>query len=156
MLESMDDLYATLARRQPRGRRPIRSLALLAVLLAAGWSAGCVQPEDQDASWSYVYTTIIQPNCTTSNCHSGLAATAGVQLHTLEGAYIGLTGRGCESAGLPEAAHHDFVVPYEPERSKLMYMLRGEETWRMPPDVALPQVEIDLVERWILEGATCD
>jgi hypothetical protein len=156
MLSPMDDFFPTLARCHLHGHRRARLLALFSVVLAAGSLAGCVEPEDQDSSWSYVYTTIIQPNCTTSNCHSGLAATAGLQFHTKEGAYIDLTGRGCESAGLPGEAHHNFVVPYEPERSKLMYMLRGEETWRMPPDVALPQVEIDLVERWILEGATCE
>ena len=43
-----------------------------------------------------------------------------------------------------------------PGRSKLMYMLRGEETLQMPPDVPLPEVEISFVERWIAEGAQCD
>lgn len=127
------------------------------------WSAcfavlcvGCLDSEEEPANWSYVYTTVVQANCTSSNCHSELAATAGLQFHTKESAYTYLTGRACASPGYPEEPSHNFVVPYEPDRSKLIYMLRGDETWRMPPDVALPDVEIEMVERWILEGAECN
>ncbi len=119
------------------------------------WS-GCLDPDNQPTNWSYVYATVVQPNCTSSNCHSELAATAGLQFHTKQAAYTYLTGRVCASAGHPGEPSHNFVVPYEPDVSKLMYMLRGEETWRMPPDIGLPDVEIELVERWILEGAKCD
>ena len=136
-------------------RRFPRSL-LLAASCAAALLTGCMDPDEQPVSFSYVYETIIQPNCTSSNCHSALAATAGLQFHVKEGAYSYLTGRLCDAPGLPGEASHNFVVPYQPERSRLMYLLRGEETLRMPPDVALPDVEIELVERWILEGATCD
>ena len=134
----------------------IQRLSCSLTLLATFACSGCVAPEDQPATWSYVYETVIQPNCTSSNCHSELAATAGLQFHIKEGAYAYLTGRLCDNAGAPGEASHNFVVPYQPERSKLMYLLRGEETWRMPPDNALPEVEIDLVERWIMEGAACD
>ena len=129
---------------------------MLWVVCVAILGTGCLDPEKEPTNWSYVYATVVQPNCTTSNCHSALAATAGLQFHTKEAAYTYLTGRVCESEGHPEEPSHNFVVPFEPDRSKLVYMLRGEETWRMPPDVALPDVEIDLVERWILEGAECN
>ena len=136
-------------------RRFSRGLMLLA-FCAAMFLSSCMDPEEQPVTWSYVYETIVQPNCSTSNCHSALAATAGLQFHVKEGAYSYLTGRLCDNPGIPGEASHNFVVPYQPERSKLMYLLRGEETWRMPPDIALPDVEIELVERWILEGAECD
>lgn len=37
-----------------------------------------------------------------------------------------------------------------------MYWLRGENNQTMPPDFPLPATEIDAIERWILDGATCD
>ena len=57
----------------------------------------------------------------------------------MNGAYINLVG--------------DLVVPGSPEQSKLVYALRGLQAPRMPPDGALPEPDIALVERWILDGA---
>jgi hypothetical protein len=129
---------------------------MAALACAAMLPGACAAIEDRPATWSYVYTTIIQPNCTSSNCHSGSAGTGGLRFESLGATYVYLTGRLCDPLADDGAADHNFVVPYDPERSKLMYMLRGESTWRMPPDVALPAVEIELVERWILEGAQCN
>jgi hypothetical protein len=35
-------------------------------------------------------------------------------------------------------------------------MLRSEDVYRMPPDIALADAEIDLIVTWILEGAPCN
>lgn len=129
--------------------------AMAAMACVATLTGACADIDDRPATWSYVYTTIIQPNCTSSACHSGMAGTAGLRFENLGATYVYLTGRVCNSED-DAAADHNFVVPYDPARSQLMYMLRGEDTWRMPPDVALPEVEIELVERWILEGAQCN
>ena len=38
-----------------------------------------------------------------------------------------------------------------------MYLLIGDNVARaMPPDRPLPDVDIDLIENWILAGAPCD
>jgi hypothetical protein len=37
-----------------------------------------------------------------------------------------------------------------------MFLLRGEEVLIMPPDVPLPKAEVELIQRWIQEGATCN
>lgn len=37
-----------------------------------------------------------------------------------------------------------------------MYWLRGEYNETMPPDFKLPAAEIDAIEQWIVEGATCE
>ena len=101
----------------------------------------CDDPvSDRPASLSYISAAILEPNCATSGCHSQLAATEGVQLHSVEAARVFLlTG--------------DLVVPGQPQRSRLMYLLEGEQTERMPPDQPLPDADIELIERWILEGA---
>lgn len=140
-------------------QRPHASRALVCAALAAASAAvlgACAEVDDRPATWSYVYSTVIRPSCTSSNCHSELSATAGLMLHTREAAYVYLTGRVCEPLVPDVQPDHNFVVPYDPERSKLMYLIRGEEVRSMPPDVPLPGAEIELIERWILEGAQCN
>jgi hypothetical protein len=112
--------------------------------------------DDRPARWAYVHAAIVQPSCATAGCHSKLTALAGVDLSTMEGAYAVLTGRVCGQPVRPSDPPGNFVFPFAPERSKLLYLLRGDAVDVMPPDVPLPEVEIDLVERWILEGATCE
>ena len=124
-----------------------RRLAIAALGVAC---AACAGEDDRPARWSYISTTIIQPNCATAGCHSALSATGGVQLHSREAGYVALVG----SPDDPE--QRNLVVPGQPDQSKLMYLLRGEEIWRMPPDGQLPQADIDLIERWILDGARDD
>ncbi len=113
---------------------------------------GCADIEDRPAEWAYIHAAIIKPNCTTSNCHTDVTRVANISFDDREDAYEELSGVPCGSTG--EAV--DFVVAGEPEFSKLMYLLRGEEVLVMPPDVPLPQADIDLVEQWILEGAQCN
>jgi hypothetical protein len=108
------------------------------------------------ASWSYIHPAIIAPSCATASCHSNPSSLAGLDLSTREGAYAFLVGRTCEAPPHAGDAPGNFVFPYEPERSRLLYLLRGDQSRVMPPDVPLPEVEVSLIERWILEGARCD
>jgi hypothetical protein len=48
------------------------------------------------------------------------------------------------------------VIPGQPEASLLLRRLRGEGARRMPPDEPLPRADIELIERWIREGALYD
>ncbi|HET6611252.1 MAG TPA: hypothetical protein VFG83_04655 [Kofleriaceae bacterium] len=116
----------------------------------------CGGTDDRPATWSYVHAAIIAPNCTTSACHSELSKTAGLNFETPESAYIFLTGRVCDGTTGVEPPPRNFVTPFRPAESKLMYLLLGTELETMPPDVPLPEADIDLIERWILEGAQCN
>ena len=126
---------------------------LLGVLLLAG---GCDTAADRSTSWSYIHTSIVRPACTTSACHSKLGSQAGIDLSTPGAAYLLFTGRGCDAPDVSGSPPGNFVRPGHPETSKLMYLLRGEGGSIMPPDVPLPEAEIAIIERWILEGAACD
>lgn len=123
-------------------------------------SASCVEVEERPATWDYVHTTVIVPNCATSNCHSNLGASpigttaAGLALDGADSSYHILTGHECDSE-LPDNAAGNLVVPGRPQHSKLMYLLRGQEVRQMPPDSPLPPGEIALVEEWIRNGAPC-
>jgi hypothetical protein len=132
--------------------RALGALTLAGAMLAAG----CGE-DDRPASWSYIHAAIIAPNCATSSCHTAENAQAGVQLHSADAAYTILVGTACKSNEPPGQAPRNFVSPFEPERSQLMYLLLGDEAKaQMPPDKPLPDGDIDLVERWILEGAQCN
>ena len=114
----------------------------LAVLFFSPCLSGCGgELDDRPASFAYLHAAIIAPNCTSVGCHSKFTASGGLRLETLEDAYFGLV-------------IGNIVVPGRPVASRLLYLLRGEEVpRRMPPDQALPNADIDLIERWILEGA---
>jgi hypothetical protein len=128
-------------------------LALGAIALAAGACGS--ETDDRPANFSYVYTAVIEPNCTTVACHSDSAATFDIALDTLEGAYEVLVGSPCGDEPVPPLL--TYVRPGDPQRSRLINLLIGTDVpRRMPPDVPLPSQDIELVERWILAGAECD
>ena len=133
-----------------RGGLAVAGLALLL-------TAGACGEDDRPASFEYIQATIIGPSCATASCHSAENAQAGLRLHDVASSYSILTGRACDGNHPDEEAPRNYVDPGHPERSRLMYLLLGLEVrLPMPPDRALPGVDIDLVERWILEGARCN
>jgi hypothetical protein len=139
-------------------RRHALARAIALSLAGAALTAlGACGEDDRPASWSYIHTAIIAPNCATSSCHTKENAQAGVDLHSIESSYSILVGQACDSNNPPGEAQRNFVAPGQPERSALMYLLIGEEVKRqMPPDRPLPGRDISLIERWILEGAPCN
>jgi hypothetical protein len=126
-------------------------IASVLVVLAA-----CSTAEDRPTDWDYVYPAIIRPSCATAACHSKLGSQAGLDLSTSEAAYAAFTGTVCNSPGLPGEPTGNLVVPGHPATSQLVHILRGEGGRVMPPDVPLPEAEIEVIERWILDGAPCD
>jgi hypothetical protein len=134
-----------------------RALGALTLAGAAAAALGACGEDDRPASFAYIHAAIIAPNCATSSCHTEENAQGSVKLHSVEASYAILVGRACESNDPPGQAQRNFVAPGQPERSTLMYLLLGEEVKRqMPPDLPLPERDIDLIERWILEGAQCN
>ena len=131
------------------------ALSTAVALTVAAALAACDAADDRPASWGYLHPAVIAPACATAGCHSQRAAQAGVDLSTRTGAYSVLTGRIC-GEHTPVDPPGNYVFAGSPERSKLMYLLRGDDVRVMPPDQPLAAVEIELVERWILEGAACE
>ncbi len=130
----------------------LRNFVLVSLL-----AAGCADSVERPARWGYIHAAIIQPSCTTASCHSALNAIAGVNLSEREGAYTILTGHICgEPPGPIDPPRSRFVTPFSAETSKLYHQLVGENTDQMPPDTALPAAEVELVARWIDQGAQCD
>ena len=124
-------------------------------LIYAALLSGCIEADERPARWSYVYPAVLQPACTTSGCHSKLTAVGGVDLSGRDAAYTVLTGHVCGDLP-PGSAPRNYVTPGSAEYSTLIHQLRGENRNVMPPDYPLPDVEIELVARWIDAGAQCD
>jgi hypothetical protein len=123
---------------------PGRRLFLVAV---AALALGCGDAtDDRPARWSFISATIMEPSCATVNCHSAVANRAAIDLHDRATGYNDLVGRS-------------FVYPGDasvPGMSPLLYLLKGQGSLRMPPDGALPQADIDLIDKWIKAGAKND
>lgn len=123
-------------------------------VIALVCAAACV--DERPADWDYLHAGILRPSCATAACHSAQAKRSGLDLSTRDAAYVSLVRRPCGSLEPPADERGVNVDPGHPETSPLMSWLRGEYNDTMPPDQPLPAVEIELVERWILEGAACE
>jgi len=132
--------------------------AIAWAIAAVATTGACGREDDRPATFTYVYETIIAPSCATIGCHNKVSQTYGLQFETKAGAYAGLTGRACnEEDDLPGEAVANYVRPGDPDRSQLISLLYGDDVpRRMPPDRGMSEVDIELVERWILEGAQCN
>jgi hypothetical protein len=109
----------------------------IALCLFAG-VAGCGGAVDgRPAKWSFISATIIEPSCATANCHSDITQRASVNLSDRNVGYDTLVDRR-------------FVLPGDTtESSALLYLMNGQGSLRMPPDMPLPGADIDLISRWI-------
>jgi len=115
----------------------------LGSVLLAGVVSGCGAGGARPATWSFIAPTIVEPSCATASCHSAVAQRAGVVLTPRDTAYQTLTGRF-------------FVIPMDSADSEMVALMRAEGSRRMPPDFALPEADIELIERWIDAGAAND
>jgi hypothetical protein len=129
---------------------------MMRLVLVTFLAGGCVEAADRPARWGYIHAAIIQPACTTASCHSSLSAAAGLNLSNRDHAYNLLTGHVCGEPIRPEDPPRNYITPGSAEYSQLIHQLRGDNRDVMPPDTPLPDVEIELVARWIDLGAACD
>lgn len=143
-------------------------LVATGAILLASTLLGCGSSE-RPATWAYISPVIFQPNCATASCHSPAAAAGGLDFSDPDRGYSSLTrlwvwivdrnwagSAGCapyEDTTVCEKQFRPLVTPYDPDQSRLVNMLRGRNAPRMPPDRPLDEADIELVERWILNGA---
>jgi hypothetical protein len=119
----------------------LRAVGVLAALAPLSLSGCGSDTDDRPAQFSYIYPAIIEPSCATASCHSNYTREAGVNF-----------GLDSDEAYYQLIARH-FVTPSDPADSELIYLLKAQGARRMPPDFALPEVDIDLISTWITAGA---
>ena len=114
----------------------------------------------------------MQPSCASASCHSRAVAAAGLDFSNPVRGFTSLTGlwvwivdptgaidQGCrelDGTRVCQREHRSLVIPFDPAQSRLIQLMRARATPRMPPDRPLPEVDIRLVEAWILDGARAD
>jgi hypothetical protein len=120
-----------------------KSLILLA--LAVGVAACGEEVDERPASFEYIATAILAPSCGTVSCHSETTHIKDFEFDSVEGAWkawLFIDGSPTPGPGDP---------PLNPADSPFIGVLRGFP--QMPPDSPLPEVDIQLIERWIADGA---
>src|SRR3569623_119413 len=137
-------------------------------LLVTGAIAGCGK-DNRPAAWESVSPLIFLPDCATASCHSRAAAVSGLDFSDPDRGYTSLTqlwvwivdptgtpDNGCmvmRGTNACQRNQRPLVVPFVPSQSGVVNVLRAEGASRMPPDRPLAEGDIELVERWILNGA---
>ncbi|HET6149293.1 MAG TPA: hypothetical protein VFH68_17275 [Polyangia bacterium] len=160
----------TFGKASPRTRvsravsRPLLGLAppfLVLGLLSAGSGCGG-DTEPRPPTWSYISTAILEPSCATANCHSAIAMRAGVDLSTRAAGYASLVGNDAVprfyviSQRIGDGLTPPLTAEQRLERSSVPKLMRAVGNLRMPPDLPLPEPDIQLFESWIRAGAKND
>lgn len=115
----------------------------LSAAVAALFAAGCGgSTEDRPDKWSFISAAIIEPSCATVNCHSEATKRGGVDLHAKDVGYYTLI-------------NGFYVIPTDVTGSSLVYLMNASGSLRMP-DNPLPAADIQLIEKWIQDGAKPD
>jgi hypothetical protein len=107
--------------------------------MLAALACACGGADTRPADWSYIHAAIIAPSCASASCHSAFVAAGGLAFDGAE-----------ETRQL--WLSKPYVTPGDPN-SAILFLLEGRERDRMPPDVPLPPADIELIRRWIEEGA---
>lgn len=143
------------------GHSLTRILGAVGVCAAIGSTlllSSCGSADDQrPAAWSYIYPAIIEPSCATASCHSDFTRRAGVNFGFSDEAYFQLTQRHfVVQCSVPPATPDPACLARAVEDSEVMHLMRAEGASRMPPDFALPDVDIRLIGAWIANNAPQD
>ena len=123
----------------PPTMNPRRVLLVAAAVAAVIGCGGAT--DDRPPKWSFISATITEPSCATVNCHSEVAKRAGIDMHDRASGFNAMVMQG-------------FVDPTSPDTSAVLYLMRGQGSTRMPPDMPLPEADIVLIRNWIAAGAT--
>lgn len=108
---------------------------------AAVASAACSQTDnDRPATLPYITEAILQPSCAQDVCHSSYTRTKGYAFDTVAAARQSLRP----------------IVNFDDPDSSLLYTVLVRQIKRMPYDAPLPQKDIDLIRRWLEDGARID
>jgi phosphate uptake regulator len=115
------------------------------VLVAAVALAACTQSDnDRPATLEYITEAILQPNCGQYTCHSSFRRAKGYAFDTIAAAQASLAPTD------PGAAQ---VINKSDPAASFLYQVLIRKVKRMPYDAPLPQKDIDLILKWIEDGA---
>jgi hypothetical protein len=97
------------------------------------------ETDDRPETAAYISAAILVPYCGRAACHS-----SATRAHNLN--------FGSVEASIATLKTQALVVPGDPTRSRLVTVLTDSNRV-MPPDTPLPNANIDLITRWVADGA---
>ncbi len=118
-----------------------RLLACIAVTLLGGCAT---QTDTRPETADYIIEAILAPMCGRAACHSSETAAHNLAFDTIAAGKSALTGSGKRGQRL--------VVPGSPNQSEIVTIL-SDSSKPMPPDSPLPDADIELITRWVSDGA---
>ena len=108
------------------------------VLVAVVALAACDQTDnDRPATVEYITEAILQPSCGQYDCHSSFRREKGYVFDTVATARSSLA----------------MIVVKQDVEASLLYTVLIRPIKRMPYDAPLPDKDIDLIAKWITDGA---
>jgi len=112
--------------------------------------------DDRPATLDYITDAILAPTCATAACHSAFKRAVGDQFDTLEATRLSIVGNHLvaypEDTGDVANARASYLV--HALRVGQPSVIDGDgELVRMPYDAPMAEVDIQLIERWIADGA---
>lgn len=114
---------------------------LLLLPLAVSTVACAAETDTRPAEFAYIAKTILEPNCGTAACHSDAAAREELDFSSVEASRATFRAKGL------------VTVPDDPPANQIMFILTTSGEERMPVDGPLPDADLALIERWIINGA---
>jgi hypothetical protein len=112
------------------------------VLIAVIASSGCADSTDsRPATFEYIATTILRPGCAGANCHNSMTKVQGLDFSTVAAANTAFEDRPLA----PQTG--------DPNDSELVFLMTTTGDKRMPLDGPMPDVDIELIRSWIIDGA---
>jgi hypothetical protein len=115
----------------------------IVVALSISIVACATGPDTRPETADYIIEAILVPYCGRGGCHSSETRARNMAFDTIAGSKAALqtSQRG-----------QTMVVAGSPQGSRLFTVLIDSNRI-MPPDVPLPQADIDLIAKWITDGA---
>ena len=116
----------------------------LAIAVAAALAACGTATDDRPTTLENITSSVLAPNCANAQCHSAFRQIRGYAFDSVEHAKTTIEMNG-------------LVAPSDPDASLLFLVLVSPggdgNTPRMPYDQPLADADVQLIRRWIAEGA---
>lgn len=126
-------------------------MTLRRVLLvgALALASGCADTEPPP-TFEYIVTAVLAPSCASASCHNSMTMREDLAFDTVEATRASFDRKGLVPVGGTD----------EPDNTQLVGVLiveAGDEFIpRMPIDSPMPDADINLIRRWIIDGAVME
>lgn len=120
------------------------------VLSGALLVGACGVTDDRPANLEYITNAILAPTCAMAQCHSAFKRAEGDQFDTVEATRLSIVANNLVDP---------LAGPLDPTQTFLIQSVtvgtrnREQETIRMPYDAPMPDADVQLIIKWISEGA---